>query len=281
MKRPPAKEILELDPRKVKVMIHRERDAAKFERVSAAMDGLGQILPGQVRDIRHWPREKRKRPEGGLYNYELVTGEGRLLRAMNSGQKFRATVENESEQKIVGFFLAENLIREPLPWYEKARLVKLDLDAGMSLEDVAGKYFVTEGHAAKFRRILDRTPKGAEKLVGSLAMNEAEVLATLPTDQQAIVLEVFAESDAQDIRAVTRRAQRIVEEKGELSKTDLKTSLRRVETDLRDVRESMKVTRLHHAIGPMNLAALLREKGIRDGLRSMKVNLDRWEKSSR
>ncbi|MSU35991.1 MAG: hypothetical protein EXS36_12985 [Pedosphaera sp.] len=149
-----AQQIHEIDPDRVKVFVHRERNAEEFARSVEDTRRRGQIEPGEVRDIRHLPREERRRPDGGLYDFALVVGGGRLLRAKALGVKFKAFIVERKEIDAVGRFLSENLNRVALPWAQKARLVKPLLDAGMSPEEIKDRHSLTVGHVLKFKRIL-------------------------------------------------------------------------------------------------------------------------------
>lgn len=270
--------IHELDPEKVKIFIHRERNEQEFEAIKATIAERGQLHPGQVRDIRHLPKEERRREDGGLYDYGLITGEGRLRAARELGRKFRATIEDVKEAKVVGYFLAENLNREPLPWALKARLVGPELEAGKSAKEIAGRLQITEKHVLKFARILSKVAPEVAEDVSRMSMNDAEVITALPKADQLIVLDVMKETGEREIQTIVRKARQVAEKEGGLSKTALKGQLDQVDHDLAELRKELKPVRLHHSIGPENLQALLQDKKFKATLKKEGINFTKFER---
>lgn len=274
-----AQEVHEIDPAKVRVFVHRERNQEEFARSVDDTRRRGQIEPGEVRDIRHLPKDERRRPDGGLFDFGLVVGEGRLQRAQELGVKFKAFIVERSEVQTVGRFLSENMNRVSLPWADKARLIKPLLDSGVPAEEIAKRHSLTPGHVAKFRRILDKTQAGLEREVASMAMNEAEEFTSLPAGHQSIVMQVFAETKPGTIRELVKKAKSVAEEQGgKLSKRALSQSLERVNDDLRSLRERLKLTRLHWSLGPQSLIALLSDKKFRALAIKEGVNVEKFER---
>lgn len=261
------KTIVELDPSRIKVFVHRARDPEAHARIIADIKNRGQVHPGQVRRI-HGDKE---------YDFELMTGEGRLLAALKLKRPFRCFIEDEPEHAVVGAFLTENLNREALPWHFKARLVQPELAAGKSHEEIARQLSLTPGHVAKFQRILNKTAPGVESDVASMPMNEAEVFTTLPKKHQVIVMEVFRDGDI-PLSELVKKAKSVSRESGDLSTTALKKSLERVDNELRHVREKMKLTRLHWSIGPQTVLALLEDPKFRAALKKEGVNFEKFER---
>lgn len=273
-------EIKEIDPRLVRVFIHRDRNQAEHELAVRDTKKRGQIMPGKVRDIRHLPEDQRRR-RGGLYDYELVFGQGRLERARQLGIPFRAEVVKISELEAVNEFLSENLNRVPLPWEEKARLVQPLLQEGKSAEEIADQLSLTIGHVQKFRRILDKTAAGLEDEVTQMTMNDAEALTALPADHQTIVMEAFRETKPASVKELVKFARKVTETtKGELSRTALKKSLQRLDEDLRRLRDRLKLLRLHHALSVQNLTLLLEDPQFRRALKAEGVSVEKFEKVS-
>lgn len=277
-------EVTQIDVEAVKVFVHRAREKEGFEQLKASIADpeIGLKMPIQVRDISERPAAERKRPNGGCYKYELICGQGRLTAFRELGiKRIPALIVDAPEAEIVGRFLAENMMRKPLPWAEKARLVKADMDAGMSAEEVAARYHISPGHARKFAAVLNKTAQGLEDEVASLPMNEAEVLTTLPAEHQSIVVEVARETGDRQIRNLVRKAQQVIEEQGTLSVSALKQSLQRIDEDLKRARERLKLLRLHHSLGPQNIAALLEQKEFRAALSKAGVNVAKFEALSK
>lgn len=240
------KTIHEIDPAKVRVFVHRERDPEAFGRIVQSIKKRGQVHPGQV----------RKLPKDEEFDYGLITGEGRLLAAQRLGIPFRCFIEDQKELEIVGEFLTENLNREPLPWHYKARLVQPELAAGKSVEDIAASLSLTPGHVLKFKRILDKTAPDLERDVAAMPMNEAEVFTALPKKHQRIVMEVFRETKDAQIAELVKKARVVHESEGQLSPTALRKSLERVDSELRRVKEKLKYMNPLWNYGPLNIMTL-------------------------
>lgn len=263
------KTIHEIDPEKVRVFVHRERDPEAFGRIVQSIKKRGQIHPGQVRKLKD-------DPDG--YEFNLITGEGRLSAAQKLGRPFRAFVEELTELETVGEFLIENLNKEPLPWHYKARLVQPELAAGKSVEEIAASLSLTPGHVMKFKRVLDKTAPDLERDVAAMPMNEAEVFTALPKKHQRIVMEVFRETKDAQIAELVKKARVVHESEGSLSTSALKKSLQRVDDELRRVREKLKLIRLHHSLGPANISLLLEDKKFRAALKKEGVNFAKFER---
>lgn len=270
---------VQLDVDAIKPFIRRARESEGFELLKASIREIGLKIPIQVRDISDRKAEKRKRPDGGHYRFELICGQGRLeAHRQLRIPKIAALVINAPELEVVGRFLAENMIRKPLPWAEKARLVKADLDAGMSTDKVAKKFFISQKHALKYERILSKTAPELEGDITSLPIAEAEKLVTLPAGDQSIVMEVMRETGERQVRALVNKALEIKDESGgKLSKSALKASLSRVDEDLKRLRDRLKLMRLHDSLGSQNLETLLSQPKFRKAMLAEGVNIKRFE----
>lgn len=271
-------DVSHVDVDSIKPFVKRSRKAEDFERVKQSIAEVGLKMPIQIRDITTRPADERRRPDGGLYRYELIVGQGRLEAHKELGKKrIAAFILDAPEAEIVGRFLAENMIRKPLPWAEKARMVKAEVDAGSTVEQVAARFFITPGHAYKLLRIISKVAHGAEDDFAALPMLEAEALTTLPAEAQAIVVETLRENPERQARDVLKKARQLTESGESLSKTALLKSLDRIQDDLTRVRQSLKLVRLHHSLGPQNILTLLENKRFRKELESAGVNLTRFE----
>lgn len=267
-----------LDVDSIKIFVHRSRQKEGFERLKQSIQETGLHMPIQVRDISDRPPSERKKPEGGCYKYELICGQGRLTAFQElERKKIPALIVKAEQAEVVGRFLAENMIRKPLAWAEKARLVKQELDSGASVDDVVRKFVITPGHVHKLTRIVSKTAQGLEDEVAAMPMNDAEVFTTLPESDQAIVVEVLRENPDRAIREVLKQAREITEAGTELSKLALTQSLKRVDGELSELRKSLKLIRLHHSLGPSNLQTLLSDRKFKRQLVDAGVNLKRFE----
>lgn len=278
MKQSEAK-VVEIDVDLIKVFISRARKKGEFKRMKEAIKSTGMV-PIQVRDISDWPAKDRQRPSGGLYRYELIVGEGRLTAAKElKWSKIPAFIIDAPEEAIVGRFLAENMIRKALPWAQQARLVKADLAAGMSEEEVARRYKVTLRHVEKYRRILSKAATAIEDEIAAMPMNEAEVLTTLPEHDQTLVVAALRDEGALEgnVAAAAAKARAIREETGSLSMTSLKASLRASEQKLESIQKQLKPKRLHQALGPGNIETLLKDPEFKAALQRAKVSTDYFE----
>lgn len=273
-------QIIYVDPREVTFLIHRDRDPEGFALLVESIRAMGIRQPIQVR-----PATK------GKHKWQAFFGEGRCTAAIELYQETKdksflrvpATIEKEAEGEIAGRFLSENLIRRNLSWQEQAKLIKRDVDAGLSPEQVALGYFITAAHLEKLLRILQKLSPALERELKDMTIREAELLTSLPSAGQEIVFETLQEEglekSASNIASVVRRAREQHQETGEWSKSALKASLKRVNEDLERVRKSLKPIRLHHSLGPANLESLLQDKKFRRALDKHKINYSKFEEA--
>jgi ParB family chromosome partitioning protein len=270
-----------VDCDRIKIFVHRDRDRERFEAMKASIADRGLKQPIQVRDITQWPEEERKRPEGGLYHYGIITGEGRLTAFRELGKKQipAYVVAKTSDAETVGMFLAENLNRDPLPWVHKAKLMKAAIDSGETPEEIGKRFFVSPRHVQKCAHILGRTAKGLEEAVEAMTIADAEALTSLKPEEQRIVIEVAHEIKATgQVKELVKQAKELADkEEGEgLSALGLKRSLERLGEELKRVRSELKPLRLHYAIGPANIRHLLKDAKIRKALDAEKVNYSKF-----
>ncbi len=253
----------EIDVDAIKFFVRRSRSPGAYSRLKDSIKELGLKQPIHVKDISDWPRSDRRRPDGGQYDYELICGQGRLQAFRDLGlSRIPAMIIDVPENEIVGRFLAENVMRKKLSWYEKANLVKRDIDAGMGIEAIKDKYFVTSGQVYKYLRIL-RQASGkllSQSEIEKLSMNQAEELTSVDAHTQEIVVDVLKEDnlDSSQIKSLIKKAKQL-RRTGNLSKAALKASLRDLQKALREVYNRLKLKRLHWTLGPYKLKRLLEE----------------------
>lgn len=277
-------QIIYVDPREVTFLIHRDRDPEGFALMKDSIREMGIRQPIQV----------RKKADG---KWQAFFGEGRCTAALElfeeTGDKrflrVPATIETEAEAEIAGRFLSENLIRRSLSWQEQARLIKQDVEAEAGeltpdrLFALSQRYFITVAHLEKLLRILQRLSPSLEKELKAMTIREAELLTSLPTAGQEIVIETLKEEGlektASNIASVVRKAREQHQETGQWSKSALKASLKRVGEDLDRVRKSLKPIRLHHSLGPENLRMLLQDRKFRNQLSKHKINVGKFEET--
>jgi hypothetical protein len=196
-------DIITVDPREVTFLIHRDRDPVRFELVKDSIRELGVIQPLHVRDITDWPAKDRRRPDGGLYKWQAMFGEGRctaLIELHSATQDARflrcpAIVKVIPPGEIVGRFLAENILRRDLPWADQARLIRAEVEQRLResepdgrkpkakprtfIREIAQHYFITEGHAAKLLRILSQASVELSRSLQKFTLEEAETIVAL------------------------------------------------------------------------------------------------------
>jgi ParB family transcriptional regulator, chromosome partitioning protein len=255
--------ITDIDVGSIKFFVRRSRSKGAYSRLKESIRELGLKQPIHVKDISGWPPSDRARPGGGHYKYELICGQGRLqaFRELGWG-RIPAMVIDVAENEIVGRFLAENVMRRQLSWYDKAQLVKRDVDAGMDIDTIREKYFVTTGQVYKYLRIL-RQASGkllSESEIEKLSMNQAEELTSVDAETQEIVVEVLKEEqlNTSQIKSLVKKAKRLGQE-GTLSKISLKQSLRDLQKALKEIHNRLKTKRLHWTLGPYNLKQVLQD----------------------
>lgn len=273
MKPQEAPEVHDIEVAAVRPLIRRARDKEGFAQLKASMAEVGLKIPIQVRDFG------RKDAQG--HRYELICGEGRVTAASQLGwEKITALIIEAAPEEIAGRFLAENMIRKPLPWAEKGRLIRDEMSRGATLAEVAKRFFITVPHASKYVRVLRKSAQELEDEVAAMPMNDAEVFTTLPAKGQKIVLEV-ARSTGAPIREVVKKAKELAAKQGDgWTKTALEKALRGLDDQLAKARTRARLLRLHHALGPGNLRVLLRRRDIRTALTAAKVSTLQFEETS-
>lgn len=290
-----SENIIEINPFEVRFLIHRERDPVRFNLLKEAIREIGVVQPLHVRRITDRPVNER-RHKNGIYKWEAAFGEGRTTAMLElyretKDERFLKLPALEKEidtGEVVGRFLAENILRKDHSWLEQAKLIKAECGARISerpakvVAEIAKRFFITPAHAAKLVRILSQASPAAEKELSKLTVAEAESLTSLPAQGQEIVIETMAEQglDRTQIAAVVSKARQVSESGGELSKTALRASLRRVGEDLEKLRPRLKLARLHHSLGPENLRALLSDKAFRKQLDKHGVNYAKFTEAA-
>lgn len=273
-------EAIDVSLKDIMPFVSRARDQAGFEQLKGSIAKYGLKRPIGLRDITHLPPDERRRPDGGLYKYQRVWGEGRILAHEELGKsKIPAIIGAKSEAEVVGAFLSENIIREKLPWVEQAKLVESELRAGRSAAEIAVDLCVSEKHIQKLARILSKTASGIEDEVRKMPVNAAEVLTALPAEHQTIIVETLRETGEREVQAIVRKAREITDQGGELSKSALTKSIQRVDDDLKKMRDKLKLTRLHASLGPQNLALLLEDPKFRKACEKENIPLAKFLKT--
>jgi ParB family chromosome partitioning protein len=255
-------EIVQINPHEIRYFVRRSRTPGAYTRLKESIKQVGLRQPIHVRDISQWTATERRRAEGGgLYKYELICGQGRLQAFRELGlPKIPALIIDVPEDEIVGRFLAENVMRKRLSWYEKAQLIKQDVERGMDVDEIKDKYFLTTKHVYKYLRILGQasTKLLSDAEIEKLSMNEAEELTSLTSKEQEIIVEVLKEEQLgnEQIKPLVRKTKEL-RKTGEVSKVSLKGSLRDLDKGIKEVHTRLKSKRLHWSLGPFHLKRLL------------------------
>lgn len=263
---------------KIKKFISRAREKAGWEAMRDSMADVGLKVPIEVRDIRDWKREDRRNADGTICDFELVKGEGRLEAAIDLGWKtIPGFIKDAPEIEIVGRFLAENLIRTPLAWAQRGKMIRDQIKDGAELKDVAASLHISPNLAAKYLRVLDKAAPELADEVAAMPVNDAEVLTALPAKGQKFVMEVVRETGA-TVRDVAKRAQHLTASKGEAwTKAELHKAITRIDDDLEKVKKRLKMLRLHSSLGPQNLEILLSRPDFQAAVKKAGVNVAKFE----
>jgi ParB family transcriptional regulator, chromosome partitioning protein len=265
-------ELLDIPIREIKPFVSRARPRDPFERMKASIKEHGIKRPVQVRRI-----------DDPKFQYERIVGEGRILACKELGlATVPAIVVEAPEGEIVGRFLTENVFRKRIPWQQKAELIRSEVGeekpTKAEIERLSQIYFVTPSHIQKLLRILQQAAPSALETLNKLTVEEAETLTSLPAPGQDAVLETLKVEKlaGSDIPELVRKVRTLVAEGKPLSKTALRHALRRTDEDLDRLRKSLKLKRLHFALGPDNLSTLLADKTFRATLNTKGINYDKF-----
>ncbi len=248
----------------IKFFVRRARRERAYSRLKQSIKEVGLKVPIGVRSMSDRPRKERRRPDGGVYGWELVYGQGRLQAFRELGTKqIPAVVIDVGEEEIVGRFLAENVMRRKLTWHEKAELIRYDVEEnGLDVDEIADRYCITGAHVMKYLRLLtgasEKTLARAARDDYSLA--ETEKLTTLPLEAQDIVIDVIDEEglNKASIKELVDRAAKI-NRNGRLTKETLADSLKQLNATLRKAREKYKLRKLEYALGPQHVFRLVED----------------------
>ncbi len=258
-------EAVDIPIEQIKVMVHRARDKGGWEQLKQSLATVGLNIPVQVRMLA------RKSPDG--HKYELICGEGRLTAAKAlKWETIPALIIDAEEAEIAGRFLAENMIRKAIPWGEKAKLIKSIVDAGTDTKQACRDLSISLGYGYRLLGLEAGLSPEVKAEAKKLQLEEAEALATVPSEGQKIVLEVAA-STGETVASVVKAGRKVVVETEGWTKAALEKALRSTDDDLRKLRERTKSVRLHAALGPENLRAILKDNKIRKALEAAKITI--------
>ncbi|MEY2512017.1 MAG: ParB family transcriptional regulator, chromosome partitioning protein [Verrucomicrobiota bacterium] len=276
-------EITYVSTDEIKFLFRRPRDEEVFAReVKSAIAEIGIRQPLKGIDISSWKPNDRRRPDGGLYRYLAGFGEGRTRAAQELYSETKDPrwktvpfiVVNVPQGELLTWFLSENIQREDIPWVERAELLRADIDAGMTPQELAAKNHMTAGHVQKLYRVLKRTSPKVLDAVREMTVNEAETLSKQSHAHQEIIVEALKETGLSSSQTphVVRLAQEEVAKTGKLSKAVLVGRIERLRQAVKDQRAVLKLKRVHLAIGPQiygeellkdrKLTKMLEERGI-------------------
>lgn len=276
-------EIIPIATDEIKFLIRRSRDRAMFETIKDSIRETGILQPLQVRDITNWKAADRRRPDGGLYKWEALFGEGRVTAAQELFKETRdaqwktvpGIVLDVPQGEVLARFLSENLMREDLSWVERAELLRSDINAGMSPQQLAEAHHLTPGHVEKLLRVLKRTSPKILEEVRMMTVNEAEPLSRQSHAHQEIIVEALKESGlpGSQTPAVVHLAQEEVAKGVKLSKAVLVSRIERLRQAVKDQRAVLKLKRLHTSLGPQIYGEeLLQDKAFLKMLEERKIN---------
>ncbi len=276
-------EIIEINTEEIKFLIRRDRDQSEFAMLKEAIREIGVRQPLQVRDITNWKPQDRRRPDGGLYKWEALFGEGRVtaareLFAETKDKRWRTVpgiVLDVPEGEVLARFLSENLMREDLSWVERAELLRSDINAGLTPQQLADAHHLTPNHVARLLRVLKRTSPKVLEEVRKMTVEQTEPLSRLSHAHQEIVVESLKESglSGSQTPAVVHLAQEEVARGVKLSKAVLVGRIARLRQAVKDQRAVLKLKRVHLSIGPQIYGeTILEDKTFLKMLEERKIN---------
>lgn len=273
-------EVIAVPTDRIKFFLRRSRNLAAYARLKQSIADIGLKIPIGVRSISERPKhDRRKRiDEGGLYEYELVYGQGRLqaFRELRIAE-IPAVVVDVCEEEIAARFLIENVMRRRLSWREKAELISYDVKANnLTIEELAEKYCITQTHAQKYLRLIE----GASAKVLSRAetdgftIADVEKLTSLSIDEQDVVMDVL-DSGQLNRAAITGLVDRAkdIRRNRRLTPDNLRASLNALDDQLREARNLLKVRKLEFALGPQHLFDLARNSAFRQRVQSLGIDI--------
>lgn len=264
-------DLREIELKLIRPMIRRTRGKEGWEQIKHSMAEVGLKMPVQVREL--------DKPDADGHRFELIAGEGRLTAAIDLKWKtIPALVIEAAPDEIAGRFLAENMIRKPQSWNERAKALQAHMkDTGCKIEEAAKFFGISLNLAVRYQRVLTRSRGSLAKLIATMPMNEAESFTALPEAGQTIVLEVAHASGA-TIKEVTAKARELNDKPGAgLTKASLEKSIRGINDHLDRLRQQAKAVRLHQALGPGNVQTLLMKPEFRKALAAAKVSVEHFE----
>ncbi len=254
----------------IRVLLSRAREKEGWQQLrdSMADPEIGLQVPVGVREL--------KKPEGKI-RFELIYGEGRVEAARDLGWKtIPAIVKTATDAEVAGQFLAENMIRRPMAWAEKGRIVRDEVNDGASIEDVAKRLHISTRLAAKYHRVVAHSANDAKDEIMAMPINDAEVLATVPKEGQRIVIELAAEK-GERVRDVAKAARQAMPAGDSWTKAGLVAALNTARDGKKKLEARLKVLRLHHALGPANIRTLLEKPAFRTAAKKEGVNLTKFQ----
>lgn len=155
-------------------------DGAKLKELALSMEKSGQNTPIVVRAAR----------PGQDFEYELVTGERRWRAAKILGwESIDAIYRDLPDEMVVEIQLVENTQRDDLTALEEAETYHKLLNAGQTVDGLAGRVGKERKHVYERLQLLNLTPE-AQALLRSekITVNHAVVLARLkPADQDRAI----------------------------------------------------------------------------------------------
>jgi ParB family transcriptional regulator, chromosome partitioning protein len=255
-------DVIQVSTDEIKFFVRRARGETAYARLKESIKEVGLKTPIGVRELGPKSLGKGKRGTASQKRFELVYGQGRLQAFRELGiPNIPAVIVDVPEEEIVGRFLAENMMRRKLSWRDKARLIQSDIEEnGLSLDEVAARYCITQSHARKYLRVSrDASPKALERAdQGAFDMSTAEKLTTLAKEDQDIVIDVMDDRqlDKSAIMHLVDEAARLRNRNGHISKDSLRESIDDINVELRRLRDRYKIKRLEYGLGPQNLFRL-------------------------
>ncbi len=214
------------------VYIPRERDPSGFECLIESIKKVGLIIPITVRK------------KGG--KYELIKGQGRWKAHKRLGMKeIKAYVYDSeiSDEEKIGDWLVENVVRQHLSPFDKARMIYYEFQKVKDVDTVA-KLFAMKKHQVKeaIRFLENASPNILKKIEDkqlSFIPAKKIVASVKYKDTQDSVADIFAKEDLdkKSGEVVIKRAAVLEHKKKLKGDREQKISVSDLRRDIRYLKE--------------------------------------------
>jgi ParB/RepB/Spo0J family partition protein len=227
-----------IDVNKITPYLHRERDQKGFKELVANIKKNGLLIPITV----------HKEKDG---SYLLFKGEGRLEAHKRLKQKkIKAFVyegEHIDKRDITLDWLVENKVREHLSAQDKARLMKLEVEQGARIDEIARKFKMRPGTTKQYIKTIEQS---SDKLLGlvdreKISFTHAKEISASIKDKknQETIGDFVAKQDfgLEDTRSVIAITKKLEGKQKPITLEEIRKAIRNLEAEVKDFRKLTNV----------------------------------------